>query len=208
MRIKYLSLFFFVESKSAKLIHTATSYGCVVAHKKKIYAVRVSHKAVEICTAKVGLGGKIREIDKERSNIELPYEVADDGFTMAVLKGNLCVCSTKTPVIYCIKLSEIPKGQFLPFFVVPNDHNGSPPAGVYICGAVDKKLLVSIASQRRFLLIDHRGSPSQVIFDIGDIQGRAAAVHNDALYIADCRPSEGKYYVRKFEQPAKEDTKL
>ena len=141
--------------------------------------------------------------------MKLPYKEADKKFTMAVFKEKLCVCSSKTPVIYSIKLSEIPdQGQFQEFFTVQNAEDPQPPADVFICGVVNEKLLLSIARQHRFLLIDEEGKAIQVFLGIDEIQGRAAAVHNDVLYVADCRPSEGKYYVRKFEQSAKHDTKL
>ena len=140
--------------------------------------------------------------------MKLPNKEADKHFTMAVFKEKLCVCSSKTPVIYSIKLSEIPRGQFQEFFTVQNADDAPLPAGVFICGVVKEKLLLSIASEHRFLLIDDDGQATRVFLGIDEIQGRAAALHNDVLYIADCRPSEGKYYVRRFEQPAKQDTKL
>ena len=114
---------------------------------------------------------------------------------MAVISNRLYVCSDIEPEIHSIALADVTQSEF----EVLHKFQQMPNPGAYICGVVKEKLLVSLQNTHQFYLVDTTGQKREISLGIDGVQSRCAAVLSGAIYVADNRESEKKYYIRKFE---------
>ena len=118
---------------------------------------------------------------------------------MAVMINRLYVCSDMEPEIYSIALADVRRSKFEALCNFREELRLTSNPRAYICGVLKGKLMVLLEKTHQFFLVYFTGQMSEIELGIDGVQSGCAAVLNGAIYVADNREPEKKYYIRKFE---------